>query len=57
MGPRVRIRVESCEEQPFTAGCDMHRTGPFVRPLDVAQEREATVTLVGSLLDGGYGDE
>jgi hypothetical protein len=53
----VRIRVESCEEQPFTAGCDVRLVGPFVRPLDAAGEREATVTLVGSLLDGGYGDE
>ena len=52
----MRIRVESTDEQPFTPGCDVLLEGPFPVPLGPEQEREALVTLVGSLLDGGYAD-
>lgn len=53
----MRIRVESADEHPFVVGCDVQQAGPFVLPLDAVAEREATVTLVGSLLDGGYDAE
>lgn len=33
---------------------DMAVYGPFIKRMTEREEREATVTLFGSLLDGGY---
>ena len=33
---------------------DMACYGPFIKDLTEDEEREATLTLFGSLLDGGY---
>lgn len=50
----MKIVSETQEHQPFIPFCDMMRPPPYRKELNDDEELECTVTLFGSLLDGGY---
>ena len=50
----MKIISETQEKHPFIPLCDMMMTPPYLKQLTEDEEIECTVTLFGSLLDGGY---
>lgn len=50
----MKIVSETQEEHPFIPMCDMMMFPPYNKELTKDEEIECTVTLFGSLLDGGY---
>lgn len=50
----MKIVSETQDDMPFIPFCDMMLMPPYHKELTEDDELECTVTLVGSLLDGGY---
>jgi hypothetical protein len=50
----MKIVSETQDEHPFIPFCDMMLSAPYSKELSEDDELECTVTLFGSLLDGGY---